>query len=135
MKLIVCVDDNFGILFNDRRVSRDSAVISKICELVGPNKILVSEYSSELFSDFLSTVEIVKQIFKADVDDYIFVEEEVPKRYFKKVNELYLFRWNRKYPSDVKFTYSDLCVEMTLISTEKFIGNSHPEITLEVYKR
>ena len=35
MKIILCVDDNYGVLFNNRRVSRDGAVISKIKEILG----------------------------------------------------------------------------------------------------
>ena len=134
MKLIVCVDDNYGILFNNRRVSRDKAVILKISELINSNEILVSEYSSELFSDTSVNLKIVKGIFKRTDGSYIFCEEEIPPKYFNKITEIYLFKWNRKYPSDVKFPFVDLCEKAELSATEKLVGNSHPEITFEVYK-
>ena len=44
-----------------------------------------------------------------------------------------LYRWNRRYPSDLKF---DLPLEgFTLRQRQEFAGYSHPKITEEVYLR
>ena len=47
--LIACVDDNYGLLFNGRRVSKDETVIKKLLETIGDNKLWVSQYTSPLF--------------------------------------------------------------------------------------
>ena len=49
MKLIVCVDDCGGVLFNRRRVSSDRLVITDIMAYVGESRLLASEYSMKLF--------------------------------------------------------------------------------------
>ena len=49
MKLIVCVDLNNGMLFNNRRLSRDRGLIEQIYSLVGENKLWITEFSKDLF--------------------------------------------------------------------------------------
>ena len=49
--LIACVDDNYGLLFNGRRVSKDETVIKKLLETIGNNKLWMSEYTSSLFQE------------------------------------------------------------------------------------
>ena len=40
MNLIVCVDNQNGMSFNNRRQSRDRAVIEKICDMLGGVKAI-----------------------------------------------------------------------------------------------
>ena len=49
-------------------------------------------------------------------------------------SELIIFRWNRDYPSDLKFVF-DYLQRFELVSSEKFKGNSHDEITKEHYTK
>ena len=49
MILITCVDNNNGMLFNNRRVSRDRKVIEDIGKFVGDCEILITAFSEELF--------------------------------------------------------------------------------------
>ena len=56
MKIIVCVGDNNAMLFHNRRISRDRAVIEDILRMVskevkkdGRARIWMNEYSAELF--------------------------------------------------------------------------------------
>ena len=134
MKLIVCVDDSFGILFNNRRLSRDSVVIDKISEITEKSKLWVSEYSSELFSK--GNICIDNKLYsKADADDYCFVEDLFNPKFLKSATELIIFKWNRKYPSDVKFPFESLAEKFSLTDSFEFIGNSHPKITMGVYSK
>ena len=66
-------------------------------------------------------------------DEFCFVENLKVAPYMDKINEIYLFKWNRKYPSDTKI---DICIEDSYkcVSSEEFEGNSHERITLEVWK-
>ena len=47
--MLFCVDDNFGMMFNNRRQSRDSVLIERVLELTGTSRLLMCDYSSALF--------------------------------------------------------------------------------------
>lgn len=49
MKLIVCLENNNGVIFNKRRVSSDKKVTKKIIELTQGKKLWISYYTQELF--------------------------------------------------------------------------------------
>ena len=51
MNVILCLDDNNGMLFNNRRQSRDEKVIEKILEITKNKRLWVNKYSYSLFSD------------------------------------------------------------------------------------
>jgi len=133
--LIACVDDNYGLLFNGRRVSKDETVIKKLLETIGDNKLWVSQYTSSLFQkEDCKSILIDDALFKkAAENDYCFIEGAVPDEIKNQVKKLILFKWNREYPSDTKF-------EMDLSSYKidqacEFVGKSHKKITMEVYSR
>lgn len=133
--LIACVDDNCGLLFNGRRVSKDETVIKKILETIGDNKLWVSQYTSSLFQKEDCKSILIDDAFlkKAAENDYCFIECDVPEDIKSKVGKLILFKWSREYPSDTKF-------EMDLSSYKidqacEFEGKSHKKITMEVYSR
>ena len=73
--------------------------------------------SPNTFYDLLNKGKI-----KAD-DDSIVVKYDV-----------YLYKWNRKYPSDVKFP-KDMLNDFKLEGSTDFEGNSHEKITEERYVR
>ena len=132
MKIFLCVDDDGGLLFNNRRQSRDKKVIEKVLDIVGESKLLVTEFSQTLFDE--GTVCIDSEMLEqAAEEDFCFVENLKLAPYMDKISEIYLFKWNRKYPSDTKI---DICIEDSYkcVSSEEFEGNSHERITLEVWK-
>ena len=49
MKVIVCLDERRGMMFNKRRCSRDRAVIEDILTMYTPADLCVSTYSASLF--------------------------------------------------------------------------------------
>lgn len=132
MILIVCMDDQNGMAFNHRRQSQDRVLIERIEGLTADNNLRMAPYSQKLFSssniladdDYLS---------KAGIDDYCFVEREDVKPHKDKTQKVIVFRWNRHYPSDLKFGI-DLS-NWHLVSTEEFPGSSHLKIAMEVYER
>ena len=50
MKIAVCIEKSGGMLFNNRRVSKDSILQQKLLECVGEGKILLNEYSAKQFT-------------------------------------------------------------------------------------
>lgn len=132
MKLFACVEKSGGMLFNGRRVSRDSAVCDRMLFLAGERKIYLNAYSAGLF-------EVKERLFVSDdflslagEEDFCFVENTaIP---VGDVEEVYLFCFHRDYPADTFFTL-DLKSDFKKIKTEHFAGSSHKKITLEIYKR
>ena len=51
LKVIVILDDNLGMLFNNRRQSRDKVLIDDIIKTVKDNKIYIEKYSEILFNN------------------------------------------------------------------------------------
>ena len=123
MVLFVCLDDDNGMMFNNRRQSKDCIVRQRMLELVGDGKIWMSEYSQMQFEegiDVCRNKEEAGYIFAENPDDIIGLE----------FDKIIAYRWNRSYPSD-----KTLSIEgKTLVSTYEFPGNSHEKITEEIYQ-
>ena len=49
MIVIVCTEDRGGMLFNNRRVSKDRTVIQKILELSEGKKLWIHPFSEKLY--------------------------------------------------------------------------------------
>ncbi len=134
MKLIACIDENCGLMFNKRRVSSDVAVIDRITEIVGDGKILVNSYSAPLFIGKTNVIVDDDFLLKASKADYCFIENSDVTKSLFGVTGLILYHWNRKYPSDFKFPKEAAVKGKRLISISEFSGNSHEKITEEVYR-
>ena len=126
MIVFTCVDNNNGMLFNNRRQSKDLAITNKIKDIILGNDIFLSEYSQTILPEGKVNHNLL------ECEGFVFIEDPV---HFveEKIEQLYIFKWNRNYPSDKKFNVN--LSNFSLISTEDFTGNSHDCITLEIYKR
>lgn len=130
MIVIAAVDDRFGMAFNHRRLSRDRVVTEKIKEIVGDGRLWVHPCSLDLFPDACAAENFLD---RAGEDDFCFVENRPLRGYQGRVKRLYLFFWNRRYPSDLRF---DLPLEpFRRVKEIKFPGYSHDEIALEVFEK
>lgn len=160
MIVIVCVDDEFGMLFNQRRQSRDCVLTEDILKTVGDKRLLIDEFSKTLFLRDLAhgngtaqtdssfsgdsmpldgstckNLVVSKNLLSDAADgDFCFVEDKEIKPYMKKIEQLIIYKWNRSYPSDFKLDVS-LLEGFHLKSATDFKGNSHEKITKEVYVR
>ena len=132
MNIIICLDNNNGISFNNRRQSRDKNVINRIFQVTSKEKLRMNDYSYKIF---LNNDVFVDQDFLklAGYDDYCFCEDDSFISYNDDINKIIVYRWNRVYPSDKKIDAS-LFIDRKLTSTVDFIGNSHDKITEEIYE-
>ena len=128
MKLIVCIDDKNGMLFNNRRQSRDKILIENMLELCKGEQIYINECSSVLFPE--KSV-VVCEDFENIENGYIFAENILPNE--AKIQEIIIYKWNRVYPADTYFNIS--LEDWTLTETIDFAGSSHEKITRERYVR
>ena len=128
MKLIVCLDDKNGMLFNKRRQSRDKILIENILELCKGEVLYTNEYSSALFPD--NSVVICEDFEKVE-NGFVFAENFMVDE--DKIHEIIIYKWNRVYPADTFFNIS--LDNWNLAETVDFVGSSHEKITRERYVR
>jgi hypothetical protein len=133
MKVIICIEKSNGMMFNNRRHSKDVALQQKIFDIIGDKKLFVNEYTAGQFENTEQLEISADFLNKATDDDYCFIENEVVP--MEKISELLIFQWNRDYPSDFYFEADPKVLGFKKIKTENFAGNSHKKITLEVFKR
>lgn len=132
MTVIVCLDDNGGMLFGHRRQSRDRVLCERVLALVGNGTLWMNRYSAPLFERAAVRVDEDYAI-KAGAEDTVFVESgELP---LDKADRLIVYRWNRCYPADRVFPTEVLGTSFVLTASADFVGSSHDSITQEVYIR
>lgn len=133
MKIIVCLDKSSGMLFNNRRQSRDAILIDDVINYCGENKIMCNRYSAELFNGKTSVC--VSETFLTDAgdNDFCFIENVIPET--STITELVIYWWNRAYPSDLKFNIEPKQNGFKKKSKIDFKGSSHEKITREVWEK
>ncbi len=133
MNLIVCIDDAGGMMFNRRRVSRDSAVIADIVKNSG-GRVFCSPYSAPLFEG-LEAEALSGESFLADAEknESCFVEDRGIADYIDKAEKLTVYKWNRRYPSDLRLDIPLFDARLELVGISEFAGSSHERITKEEY--
>ena len=140
MHIIVCVDDGGGMLFHMRRQSQDRILREHILNDTSDARLWMNAYSFRQFSDMKNVGSeqiVVEENFmdQAEPGDFCFLENVTAKDYEDKIEQVILYKWNRSYPSDLKF---DIPLEESgwkLENREEFEGFSHEKITKEVYRR
>lgn len=136
LNVIVCVDDRDGMMFNERRQSRDSAVAADIISLCGDHKLFMNDFSAKMFSKYGFSDAVVSEDFlkKAASGDCCFVENCSLKPVSEKLEQVVIYRWNRSYPADLYFE-RELIKGWKLKEIIEFEGSSHEKITREIYTR
>lgn len=146
MKVIVCVDDGNGMLFNKRRQSQDRVLQDDVQKMTAGQKLWMNAYSARQFQEGSQTGEnvtgvsetaalIVAEDFlrQAGENDFCFVENEKLLPYSDRITEVVVYRWNRSYPGDF---HLDLDLKQwRLVQTTEFAGYSHEKITKEIYRK
>lgn len=131
MHLIFCVDDDYGLSFCGRRLSRDREVYAHMLKISHGHTLWVAPESTGLFPDGTVSVD-ADFILNASSGDYCFSEVPIEMDSVNKLESVILYHWNRRYPSTEKLS-PELLTGMRLIHTETFKGSSHEKITMERY--
>ena len=130
MIAIVCLDENNGMFFNERRQSKDRYVIRDIVHMVENNTLYINEYSMELFENTPANIQISEDYFNQVSDnEYCFIENQIVD--ILKAKKVVVYRWDKVYPADYKLPLR----QYNLVSTLEFQGYSHDKIVKEVYER
>lgn len=147
MNIIICLDKNNGIRFNNRRQSRDREVVYDILKCCQDYKIWMNNESKEIFCESIESMEdnIQKQSFinimkehinidesfldKAEDGDYCFVESNILDEYKENIDKITVYRWDKVYPQDEVFDISGYSIN----NIEEIKGYSHDVILREIY--
>lgn len=134
MKIAVCIDDRNGMLFGGRRQSMDSCLRREFLAMTEPYKVWMDGYTASQFTEAEERICVDDDfLFKAEKDDWCFVEKADLQPVQERISQIVLYHWNRHYPSDKKFPTELFADRWTMISRREFPGNSHERITEEVY--
>lgn len=134
MRIIVCLDDKNGMLFNRRRQSKDSALREHILQMTAGSRLWMNGYSAAQFAEKTDAVEVDESFLeKAGEEDFCFLENADISAYASQVTGVIIYRWNREYPRDTTFPLEWFSAKWKLVSRGDFPGNSHEKIGWEVY--
>ena len=128
MKIILCLDDNNGMLFNNRRQSRDSVLTDDIFNDLRGEKLNILPFSQQLFSSYEGNVIIVSDV---EADGVYFIENLDITPFLEDIDEIIVYRWNRVYPSD--FSCNVDFSQFTVKSEAELQGSSHEKISKIIY--
>lgn len=129
MTLYICLDDRNGLQFNRRRQSRDAAVLEDIRRSLTGN-LLIDPFSEKLIRE----AEIPYVLPPGTAGDF-FAENVPSEEVLEKTAKIVIYRWNRLYPSDIRWEPDFYNLGFVLKETTAFPGTSHEKITREVYER
>lgn len=135
MVLIFTLDDDNGTRLASRRQSHDRAVGDHIINLAD-NKLHMLPDSLSFFKNNDMThvrYTICQNVSNIPHDAVFFAEQVLPDEIMRAAEKIYVFRWNRRYPSMAQDRVNLDGYSKAII--KEFPGYSHQNITLEVYSK
>lgn len=130
MTVYLCLDDRGGLLFNGRRLSRDAILLADMAAMV-PEALTIDPFSEKLIA--AAGIPFALAGDEIPEDAHFFLENRDPEAVLPMAQGLVIYRWNRHYPSDVRWEGNPAEYGFTLSETTEFPGKSHERITKEVY--
>ena len=147
MEVILCLDDRQGMMFNQRRQSRDKCVMEDILQQAQDEKreLWIHPYSVGLFpvaildegqTEPRSVPIHVSEnfLYETPPGQRCLVENQALFPVENRIEKLIVYHWNRLYPSDFRLDIA-FPGAWKLESCQEFSGKSHEKITKEVYGR
>ena len=137
MKLFVCLDEVGGMTFNKRRQSSDRIIRDDMLKIVQNARFLVNSYTAKQFTEEqINQIEVEEDCLEhADKDTFVFIENIGVSNYISKIEQIIVYRWQRKYPADFFFDVDLASLDWELTEKDELVGYSHECILKEVYKK
>ena len=134
MTVYVCLDDRNGMLFNNRRQSRDAAVLQDMAGSI-PEVLTIDPFSEKLVQSAEIPYALAPEDGSLSPDAHFFLENRDPAPLAALASRVVIYRWNRHYPADVQWNINLSEIDFSLTESCEFPGKSHETITKEVYTR
>lgn len=134
LTVAVAVDDEGGMLFYGKRLSKDSVLTAEFIESAAEAPVYASDFSRILFAKY-PKVKLCENPFE-DAEDraYCFIENYHLAPYLDMIDTIIIYRWNRFYNSDFKLDIDPQKCGYICSKITEFSGSSHDKITKEVYE-
>ncbi len=122
------------MLFNRRRQSRDRAVVADVIASLGNGALYLAPFSEKLFAETEVSYRVDEQFLSlAGKEDTCFVEDRHLSDYVRQIDEVVIYHWNRRYPTDFYFDLSLAELGFRLREVVEWQGYSHEKITKEIF--
>lgn len=131
MNVIICLDDNKGMLFNNRRQSRDKALLADIFRDLKGEKLFVTPFSEKLMADYSDSISVCEDASVIGAGQWFFCENIDLTPFYNNIEKTIVYKWNRIYPADFSCTLDFSA--FTLVGEFVFEGNSHPVINKQIF--
>ena len=124
-----------GMLFNNRRLSRDAMVFEDIKTYLS-GTLKINSFSEKLVAASGVNCEIFNNfVTNPDSESFYYIENISVKENLDTIDRIIVYWWNRKYPSDTKLDFDPLECGYKSTSVYEFVGKSHEKITREIFER
>jgi len=134
IRVVVCVDDRGGMMFNHRRQSRDRAVVADVIASLAGGRLWIAPYSEKLFAETGAAYAVSEDFLTlAEEGDVCFVEDRSLSPWAERIREVTIYRWNRHYPADLSFDLNLAELGFRLCERSEWQGYSHEKITKEIF--
>lgn len=145
MKLIICVDSYYGYSFNNRRQATDKGVREHILNELKTHNITmhINPYTERSFKRTGISFEdnpflLVEKDDSfpeslAQTDEWVFIENADITNYYRFIDEMMVYKWEKTYPTDKKL---NLQFVESFVPTrrEVFDGSTHEDVTFVHYE-
>ena len=103
MKLILCVDDRFGMMFNNRRQTQDGVLREYLLELAGSSGIWTSVYTAKQFKTDTYPITVSDDLSQTPVGCYCFNQPCCYVRNDKSKHNHTRFQFRREHTQGFDF--------------------------------
>ncbi len=132
---VICLDDGLGMAFFGKRQSRDRLLIAELAEWSKGKRLWIQPVSAPLFEGQREVLESEAPLDSCGDGEICFLETLSPEPYLHRISRLVIYRWNRLYPSDLRFEKDPAALGFHLTERTEFQGSSHEKITKEVFEK
>ena len=100
MIIILCLDNNNGMMFNDRRQSQDRGLREYIAEMTKGEKVYMNAYTEKLYEEINDPVVCEEFLHKAGKGETCIVENLPLKSVIDQIEEIALDRVRRLFSAE-----------------------------------
>lgn len=136
MHIILFLDQKDGMLFGGKRQTKDKILMKYIEDASKGSCLFANHFSTSLFGNTPSHLIVDNNFLDiAKSGDYCIVEDEDIKPYMNKIESIRIYRWDKVYPSTMKFNKNLLKDWEQVFCVDLFLGGTHPVICEEMWVR
>ena len=136
MHIILFLDQKDGMIFGNKRQTKDKILMKYIEDVSKGSCLFTNHFSTSLFDNIPSHLIVDDNFLNiAKSEDFCIVENEDIEPYMNKIESIRIYRWDKVYPSTIKFNKDLLKNWKQSFCVELFLGGTHQVIYEEMWVR